>query len=65
MDYINNAQAADIIGIKPTTLEIWRIHGKGPAFRKFGRSIRYVKSEVVAWLDSQTFNSTSQYSKTA
>lgn len=48
------------------TLEIWRLHGKGPRFRKLGAGkqapVRYVEDDVLAWLDEQSFASTSAYS---
>jgi predicted DNA-binding transcriptional regulator AlpA len=58
---LNNAETAEQLGIKPNTLEIWRTKGTGPAYRKIGRSVRYVESDVLAWLDAQTHTNTSQY----
>ena len=43
---LNNAQTAELIGVRPNTLEIWRIQGKGPAYRKVGRLVRYIEAEV-------------------
>lgn len=63
MSYIkllNNTQTAELIGVRPNTLEIWRIQGKGPVYRKVGRLVRYVEAEVLAWLDGQLRGSTSQ-----
>lgn len=57
---INNAQTAALIGVRPNTLEIWRIQGKGPAYRKVGRLVRYVEAEVLSWLDDQMRQNTSQ-----
>ena len=56
---INNAQTAELIGVRPNTLEIWRIQGKGPMYRKVGRLVRYVEAEVLAWLDDQVRENTS------
>jgi hypothetical protein len=60
-----NAEAAAILNIKPNTLEIWRLKGKGPRFIKMGKEkqapIRYDEAEVLAWLEAQTCTSTSQY----
>lgn len=58
---INNAETAQLLGLRPNTLEIWRTTGRGPAFRKVGRAIRYVEGEVLAWLDAQKHTNTSQY----
>ena len=57
---LNNAQTAAHIGVRPNTLEIWRIQGKGPAYRKVGRLVRYVEAEVLSWLDDQMRQNTSQ-----
>ena len=61
MKLLTNAATAEFLGLKPNTLEIWRIQGRGPAFRKIGRAVRYVETDVLAWLDAQTCNSTSEY----
>lgn len=62
---LTNAEVADMLGIKPNTLEIWRNKGKGPKFKKMGDTpqapIRYEEAEVLAWLEAQSFRSTSQY----
>lgn len=65
-ELLTNEQTADLLGIRPNTLEIWRCKGKGPAFVKLGNHpsspIRYVKSRVLAWIDQRTHQSTSSYS---
>jgi len=58
---LNNAATAELLGIRPNTLEIWRTKGTGPAYKKLGRAVRYVEAEVIAWLDAQTRTNTSQY----
>jgi hypothetical protein len=64
-DLLSNEQTAAILGVKPNTLEIWRCKGKGPAFIKLGAHpsspIRYRRSRLMAWLDAQSFTSTSAY----
>ncbi|HEU4895999.1 MAG TPA: helix-turn-helix domain-containing protein [Actinomycetota bacterium] len=35
------------------TLERWRQQGTGPAFIQVGRSPRYRRADVDAWLDCQ------------
>ena len=69
MKLLTNQQAADMLGVKSNTLEIWRLHGKGPRFRKLGAGkqapVRYVEDDVLAWLDEQSFASTSAYSPAA
>lgn len=57
---VTTTQAAEILGIKPNTLEGWRVRGEGPRFRKIGRLVKYVESDLVAFIDRQTRHSTSQ-----
>ncbi len=68
-DLLSNEQTAAILGVKPNTLEIWRCKGKGPAFIKLGAHpsspIRYQRSRLMAWLDAQSFTSTSAYTVSA
>ncbi|MES3043731.1 helix-turn-helix domain-containing protein [Sphingomonas faeni] len=68
-DLLSNEQTAAILGVKPNTLEIWRCKGKGPAFIKLGAHpsspIRYQRSRLMAWLDAQSFTSTSAYAVSA
>ena len=63
---LSNQETAEMLGIKPTTLEIWRHRGKGPVFVKFGDKgqspVRYRRSEVTRWIEAQSFASTSAYS---
>jgi predicted DNA-binding transcriptional regulator AlpA len=42
------------IGIPAGTLAQWRYLGKGPAYVKVGRHVRYRAEDVDAWLASQT-----------
>lgn len=69
MTLLSNAEAASLLGIKPNTLEIWRTKGKGPRFCKTGRSkqaaVRYRPEDVSAWIEQQSFASTSAYSPAA
>jgi predicted site-specific integrase-resolvase len=46
-------EAARIIGVKPTTLSMWRHKGKGPIYIKVGRSCFYRESDIERWLDAQ------------
>ena len=50
MKLLNNAETAELLGLKPNTLEIWRIQGRGPVFRKIGRAVRYSLDDVVAYM---------------
>lgn len=62
MKLLTNKDAAALLGLKPNTLDIWRIQGKGPIYRKVGRSVRYAESDVTDWLEGTKCKSTSDYS---
>lgn len=51
---ISSVEAAAMLGIKPTSLRIWRMKGKGPRFYKLGDSpacrVMYRVSDIEAWL---------------
>lgn len=39
-------------GISMPTLARWAGEGRGPRFRKAGSRVLYMRSDVMAWLDS-------------
>jgi len=47
---LTTAQAAARLGLGKHTLEIWRMRGQGPAFRKFGRLVRYEVADLEAFI---------------
>jgi hypothetical protein len=68
-ELLDNEQTAELLGIKPNTLEVWRHKGKGPPFLKFGNApqapVRYLRSAVMQWLRNRSFPSTSAYTAAA
>jgi predicted DNA-binding transcriptional regulator AlpA len=51
-DLIDAREAARLLGLKPSTLEIWRWAGKGPQHRVIGtRSVRYLRADILAYRD--------------
>lgn len=59
---MNDRQAAEMLGMRRETLQRWRCQGKGPKFIQISaRCIRYRKSDLSAWLNSKTKQSTSEY----
>ncbi|MEQ1718129.1 MAG: helix-turn-helix domain-containing protein, partial [Hyphomicrobium sp.] len=59
------AIAAELLRISRRTLERMRVDGTGPRYLKVGPGKRsrvlYRQSEVLAWLERQTYGSTSEY----
>jgi predicted site-specific integrase-resolvase len=47
--YQTEAEAADFLGLAQKTLSRWRWAGKGPAYRKFGGSVRYSIDDLEAF----------------
>lgn len=58
---LDTIQAAEYLGgIKPNTLEGWRVLGKGVPYIKIGRLVRYRLEDLDAYIEGQTRRSTSQ-----
>lgn len=58
------AQVANLTGIPQRTLEDLRLKGTGPAFLRLGRlkGIRYLESDLLAWMRSNRFASAAEAS---
>lgn len=41
---------ARLLRVRPHTLANWRALGKGPAYVKFGRTVRYRESDIARWI---------------
>jgi excisionase family DNA binding protein len=52
-------EAAEFLGLGHSTLAKLRVSGGGPAFRKFGRSVRYSREDLQRWADERSRRSTS------
>ena len=57
--YMKTREAAALLGLSPRTLETYRWRGGGPAFSRFGTSVRYLRSHVLAWAAARRVRSTS------
>ena len=58
---LSTREAAEVLSIKPNTLEIWRVQGKGPKFLKIGRSVKYRMERLKEYLNQHEVSSTSEY----
>jgi Helix-turn-helix domain len=52
-ELIENEEAAQVLRVKPATLNTWRTHGFGPEFLKVGRRVLYRRSDVFSWIESR------------
>ncbi len=59
--YLNQLELANVLRISPKTLEAMRQKGTGPIYRKFGRRVLYAAADVEAFLNENSFRSTSEY----
>jgi len=52
---LNNAEAAEYLGVAPQTLTIWRcVKRYNIPFVKVGSRVKYRKEDLDAWLTSRT-----------
>lgn len=49
---MNEKEAAAYVEQSPNTLRYWRSQGRGPAYQKSKRGIRYDRKDLDAWLAS-------------
>lgn len=47
--YLTTEQLRERTGISAGTWRYWRSQGKGPAYQKFGRVVRYREDHFEAW----------------
>ncbi len=52
--FLNEDEAAELIGVRPQTLALWRSLGRyGLAYIKVGRLVRYRRCDIDRWLESR------------
>ena len=45
--------ASTILKMAPNTLVAWRKQGRGPAFYRFGKAVRYAVRDLNEWADQR------------
>ncbi len=60
MSVLRVRAAAERLGLSPSTLNKWRIQGRGPRFTKLGRAVCYRPADLDAWLEERVRSSTSE-----
>lgn len=58
-DLLTTQEAADLLRLKKTTLEIWRVQGRGPVFVKLGARVLYERSALEEYATASRKRSTS------
>jgi hypothetical protein len=57
-DLLNEQEAAQFLDTAPGTLSVWRSTGRyNLPFLKVGRSVRYRRADLLAWLDARVRHS--------
>ena len=51
---LNTKEAARFIGVKPQTIERWRMNDIRIPYIRIGRAIRYRTEDLAAWLERKT-----------
>jgi predicted DNA-binding transcriptional regulator AlpA len=49
---LTEVEAADLLRMSERTLQAWRGQGRGPAFVRAGRAIRYRRSDLAIWIEA-------------
>jgi predicted DNA-binding transcriptional regulator AlpA len=52
-EMVSRQQAADYLGITPQALSQMSVRHQGPRYVRVGRSIRYRRADLLAWIDSR------------
>ncbi len=57
---LTESEASLFINVPVRTLQAWRLRGGGPKYLKFGRSVRYRRDELQAFIEAASRAHTSQ-----
>lgn len=57
---LTTKQAANILGLSPNTLNQWRNLKRGPKFHKLEKSVRYLESDLLEYIQEKTREGTSR-----
>ena len=50
----NTDEAAEFLGVKPNTLEVWRTKHRGPRYAKIGSRVLYDPDDLEDFFSSRT-----------
>lgn len=53
---LTETEAAARLGLKVATLRAWRNQGRGPAYVRLGRAIRYLSNDLDEFIQSNRHN---------
>ena len=64
-ELLNTQHAADVLGVRPQTLRLWRSRGTGPTYIRLHGTrgmVLYDVADLQAWLDRRKFTCTNEES---
>lgn len=50
---LNTQEAADYLGIRPNTLEVWRCKHRGPKYSKIGSRVLYAMEDLESFFNAK------------
>ncbi len=50
---LTEKEAAELMGVRPQAAALWRSKGVGPDYYHAGRSVRYIRSDVLEFREKQ------------
>lgn len=53
-DLLTRAEAALVIGVSVSSMNQWSMAGRGPRFVRLGKSTYYKRSDLAAWISTQS-----------
>lgn len=62
-EFLTINEAASVVKLSTSTLAKLRCRGGGPRYIQTGRKILYKRADLFAWLEANTFASTSEYGR--
>ena len=51
--FLRIKEAAGLLGKSRWTLNLWRVHRRGPPWYKIGGTIYYKKADILGWIEEQ------------
>lgn len=63
--YLNTKRAAHYVGLSESLLEKRRCNGDGPIYSQIGKAVRYLISDLDAWMQANRRKSTSDIREVA
>ena len=50
--YLTSQEVADLLRVSDKTIQRWRADGSGPPYYRLGGAIRYIRDEVLEWIQT-------------